>query len=150
MNYDSDQDIVFIAQEEEKKSMTIEYIVCATQTRGIRRIIKNGNRTYLALMDSGASINLMNDKIAKDLKLHTEPIRKTINTVRGGIEVKEFVSCNIQIDQLHTRISAFLVKGTDIIIILFIKNGSLSIHIADKVDNQIIVFESLFIHIVIV
>jgi len=87
----------------------VEDFVRAAIKKGLRKRCEIANKPYVALLDSGAYINLVNRRIVKRARLNPRPANKTIQVVVGGLKLSEIVDTAIKVGRTKTKIMAFVV-----------------------------------------
>jgi len=92
-----------------KKKQSKQF-ACAIGVSLVKKKVKNGTRTFNAVLDSGASINVVTRKAAKKLKGERIYSNKFIRTVGSEISIKEAILIDIEIGNIKAKVLAYIVK----------------------------------------
>lgn len=102
------KDHVFMIGE---SALTRECRTMTGESSALTKECKVKNKSFTAILDTGASINVISKDIVKKIGLVTRRVDKVIRTVGSEMRLDEMVYLEIEIGTTHARIKAYVVDN---------------------------------------
>ena len=93
-------------------------MACAVRAGAVRRRVWVNGREYVALLDSGADINLVTRKAAEEFGGRIEPTGKVVYAVGGKLALNEKVEFQMRLGEVNETITAHMVTHAPVDILL--------------------------------
>jgi len=94
-------------------------LACAMENnKAIRRICSVKGRNYVAILDTGAEVNLVSKRLIMETGYESTPVDKDIRAVGKDLTTSELVYIDIEMGSLKARIQAYVMAHSPVDILL--------------------------------